>query len=484
MNAMGNRTMRRVLAAFVAVALVGFTVLGRNRLAYADPVPVIVLPSARNAEPRIDTAIIQSRAVVPPLPAPPIIRADAIPNRASDLAFPALKVPEVLAPLPAPPVKKAVELWPVKKPELLPPPLEIVPIPVPVPIRTEPVVPVLIPAPIIAPPTISSAKENQNKPQAYAPTVWGESAEPKKKPAVVRERSTPELPALFEPTQPSLPKNPLPLVEPTILPPPNYSLQLTKPSHILKPMEPVAPFVAMPTAQVVETAPAPKPIVEPAPEVSNTKIAPGEFIMPLSLRRIALSTIVGATLMVAPVFADNLDKKDDTTKQEFAKTNALIAEMKRDLADLKAKELASIKKEIDALKESNKQTQIFLEGGSDKGSATDGLLKKMTRLEETLAAVDKKLQLLDTKLSASTRTASSSPESAKAIVEMGSVKIVNDYEVEISIVVNGKAFRIDPKETKNIDIPVGSLKYQLLGSGSSETTRTVKDKEIVTLWVH
>ncbi len=480
MNAMGNRTMRRLLAVFVAVALVGFTVLGRNRLAYADPVPVIVLPSARNAEPRIDTAIVQSRAVVPPLPAPPIIRADAIPNRASDLAFPALKVPEYLAPLPAPPVKKAVELWPVKKPELLPPPLEIVPIPVPVPIRTEPVVPVLMPAPIIAPPTISPAKENQNKPQAYAPTVWGESPVPKKKPDVVRERPMPELPSLFEPTQPSPARNPVPLVEPTNLPPPNYSLQLVKPQHILKPMEPVTPFVAMPSAQVAETAPAPKPV----PVVSNTKTTPGEFIMPLSLRKIALSTIVGATLMVAPAFADNLDKKDDATKQELEKTNALIAEMKRDLADLKSKELASIKKEIDALKESNKQTQIFLEGGSDKGSATDGLLKKMSRLEETLAAVDKKLQLLDTKLSASTRTASSSPESAKAIVEMGSVKIVNDYEIEISIVVNGKAFRIEPKETKNIDVPVGSLKYQLLGSGSSETTRTVKDKEIVTLWVH
>lgn len=473
MIAMGNRTIRRLLAVFVSVALVGFTVLGRNRLAYADPVPVIVLPSARNAEPRIDTVIIQSRAVVPPLPAPPIIRADAIPNRASDLAFPALKVPELLAPLPAPPVKKAVELWPVKKPELLPPPLEIVPIPVPVPIRTEAVVPVL-------PPTISPAKENQNQPLSYAPTVWGESAVPKKKPEEVRERPTPELPSLFEPTQPSPTKNSLPLVEPTNLPPPNYSLQLVKPPHILKPMEPVAPFVAMPSAQVAETAPTPKP----APIVSNTKTTPGEFIMPLSLRKIALSTIVGATLMVAPVFADNLDKKDDTTKQELEKTNALIAEMKRDLADLKTKELASIKKEIDALKESNKQTQIFLEGGSDKGSATDGLLKKMSRLEETLAAVDKKLQLLDTKLSASTRTASSSPESAKAIVEMGGVKIVNDYEIEISIVVNGKPFRIEPKETKNIDVPVGSLKYQLLGSNSPETTRTVKDKEIVTLWVH
>ncbi len=480
MNAIGNRTMRRVLAAFVAMALVGFTVLGRNRLAYADPVPVIVLPSARNAEPRIDTAIIQSRAIVPPLPAPPIIRADAIPNRVSDLAFPALKVPELLAPLPAPPVKKVAELWPVKKPELLPPPLEIVPIPVPVPIRTEPVVPVLIPAP----PMISSARENQNKPQAYAPTVWGESAVPKKKPEVVRERPTPELPSLFEPTQPTPAKNPLPLVEPTILPPPKYSLQLVKPQHILKPMEPVAPFVAIHSTQVAETAPAPKPIAVPAPIVSNTKTTPGEFIMPLSLRRIALSTILGATLMVAPVFADNLDKKDDTTKQELEKTNVLIAELKRDLADLKTKELASIKKEINALVESNKLTQIFLEGSSDKGSATDGLLKKMTRLEETLATVDKKLQLLDTKLSASTRTAGSSPESAKAIVETGSVKIVNDYEVEISIVVNGKAFRIEPKETKNIDVPVGSLKYQLLGSGSSETTRTVKDKEIVTLWVH
>ena len=467
MDAFGSRFIRRVLVVLVAVALVGFTVLGRNRLAYADPVPVIVLPSARNAGSRIDTAIIQSRAVVPPLPAPPILRTDTIPNRASDLAFPALKAPELLAPLPAPPVK----LLPVQKPELLPPPLEIVPIPVPVPIYTEPVAPVVKRVPVIAP-------------QPYAPTVWGQSAEPKKKPAMVRELPPPELPSLFEPTPSSLAKNPVPLIEPVILPPPDYSLHLVKPPHILKPMEPVAPFVAMPVVRVAEMSPAPKPIAELAPTVSITKTTPGEFIVPLSLRRIALSTIVGATMMVAPVFADNLDKKDDATKQELEKTNALIAEMKRDLADLKTKELASIKKEIDALKESNKQTQIFLEGGSDKGSATDGLLKKMSRLEETLAAVDKKLQLLDTKLSASTRTASSSPESAKAIIETGSVKIVNDYEVEISIVVNGKAFRIDPKETKIIDVPVGSLKYQLLGSGAAETTRMVKDKEIVTLWVH
>jgi hypothetical protein len=63
----------------------------------------------------------------------------------------------------------------------------------------------------------------------------------------------------------------------------------------------------------------------------------------------------------------------------------------------------------------------------------------------------------------------------------GVVRIVNEYPVEISLLVNGKSYRVAPSESRSIDVPSGSYTYELLQSGAAATTSPIRDGETVTL---
>ncbi len=218
--------------------------------------------------------------------------------------------------------------------------------------------------------------------------------------------------------------------------------------------------------------------------------------MPLSLRRSALSALLGTGLVAGTIYADaEPPKKDDSaiTKKDVDTTNTLLADLKKQLedlkskdfadltakiADLKTKELAALKTELEQVKASKKQLLEILEG-TDKG---DGLLKKLSTIESKLGDLAKKVDSLDKKLE-STRTALASPI-AKEVPKTGTVKLVNLYGADVDIVLNDKGYRLKPNETKSITIPVGSFKYQLLTGGGEEKTRTINESEEVLLKVN
>jgi hypothetical protein len=70
-----------------------------------------------------------------------------------------------------------------------------------------------------------------------------------------------------------------------------------------------------------------------------------------------------------------------------------------------------------------------------------------------------------------------------AVTGTGTVRVVNEYPVEITMVVNGRSYRVAPNATQDISTPAGDFSYQLLsGSTALAPTRsTIRDREVVTL---
>ena len=170
-----------------------------------------------------------------------------------------------------------------------------------------------------------------------------------------------------------------------------------------------------------------------------------------------------------------------------------VASLKKEINVLNGKpgEAKALKEDLDSLKKDVAAVNSFLRETidgkvSDKGFTHDGVVKRLQKLDDALDTLTKKMQALDAKLTDSTRTVGSSPLThgdERPLTSRGTVRIVNDYPVEISILVNGTSYRLDPNTKKDVPVGVGSFKYQLLTSGGSETERSIKDNETVTLTI-
>lgn len=265
-----------------------------------------------------------------------------------------------------------------------------------------------------------------------------------------------------------VPLPPMPIPVPPQVPQPDLRLQSPEPRHNVKSSEP---------------SPVPAPIRTPLTP------PPGEIFMPLSLRHTALSALLGTGLVASTMFA----QEPAITKKDVETTNTLLADIKKQLtdlktkdfadlqakiADLKEKEIAAMKADLEKLKDFKKQTLEALEG-TDKG---DGMLKKIAAIDEKLTALTKQMDSLDKKLE-STRTALSSPI-AKDAPKFGTVKLVNMYATDVDILVNGKGYRLLPSESKTLSLAPGTFTYQLLTGGGEEKKRTIKESEEVLLKVN
>ena len=236
--------------------------------------------------------------------------------------------------------------------------------------------------------------------------------------------------------------------------PPGNPLQLPVGKNTLIPVAPLPPAIAVPT-------------VAAPPE-----IAP----MPLSLRQMTLAAIAGTSLMTAPTSArEEPDKKV---------APAVVPAKAEDVAALKT-QLDELKTTVEELKKTTRSLRDVVEGSADKGAPDDSLVKMVKKLETTLGALDRKMQEIERKqVELSTRTVEKTPivptpmPSPKA-----TVRIVNEYPVEISMLVNGTPHRVEAGKTKDVSIDPGALKYQLLTSGLSEVASAIKDGETITLRV-
>jgi len=160
---------------------------------------------------------------------------------------------------------------------------------------------------------------------------------------------------------------------------------------------------------------------------------------------------------------------------------------KTDLAELKTK-VESANTRLSDIQRDLKQLTELLNGRRDKDGIPDGtsrgLVADLKDLSDRLRKVEEDLTKMKGQ-SSSLRPAvpnSAVPNTATdPKAGKGTVRVVNEYPVQISIVVNGTSYRVAPSKTLDVDVPAGEFNYQLLESGAASTKSVIKEKETVTL---
>ena len=428
--------------------------------------PPIILPPAPI---HVPAAPPSSLPTIEPVAGPRVPDAGLIPADSSLLpvvpAMPAIEVPK-------PPA--------VKKPEPLPMAPVVPPTPVPVPVPV-PALPEVKPvAPMMPPPSDSTA-------------------EPPKAP-----KALPVPPAPVDPL-PKLPDAPvMPLIPPmdAVVPSPlipvkpNSDLLPPKPHNTLNPM-------ALPGAQPLPT---PMPVLPPAPGAVVDRPKPKQPPFPATAKDVfplptpdvppltpiaptprdpamfkfkqaaALAILGGAMLTAEQAKLAAAQPAPPKTKPDVpaipVKADTVdTAKLKTDLEEANRK-IAALEKKVTQLNE-------LLTGKKDETGVvipTDpGAVEQIKQLTDKLAALEKELKAVKTQTSL--KPAVTVPE----VKSMGVVKVINEYPVEISMVINNKSYRVAPNSVVDIKVPVGEFSYQLLQSGAPTTKSVIGNNETVRL---
>jgi hypothetical protein len=167
-----------------------------------------------------------------------------------------------------------------------------------------------------------------------------------------------------------------------------------------------------------------------------------------------LAPVIPPIVPVAPIGGD--EKMD-------------IEKLKKDLEAANEK-IKTLEKQVAALTE-------LLKGKKDNDGipnpAEPGAVEEIKRLKDRLATAEKELAALKTQ----TALRPAIPE----VKGKGIVKLINEYPIEVSIVVNDKSYRVAPNTVVDVEVPAGPFTYQLLQSGAPATKSVIGDKETVRL---
>ncbi len=190
------------------------------------------------------------------------------------------------------------------------------------------------------------------------------------------------------------------------------------------------------------------------------------------------SALVGAALAAAPVSAQTPPEKPPVEKKDAPKAD--------DLSTMK-KQLEDITKELGLNKTFRDNTEDVIQGrkNADTGKTDPGLISKVLDFDARLKRIEEALLRLEKSMSdAAKSTSAYSPKDTSPMAMIGpksTVRIVNEYPVQISMIVNGKSHRLEPNETKLVEITAGSYTYELLHAGAQATNGVIKDGETITL---
>jgi hypothetical protein len=416
-------------------------------------------------------------------PTPPVVQVAAafpVPAQAGAAAQPPTSAPGVVPPLtpPAlpgfdppgiPPAPKPIDITPVAPPMPLVPPI------------TKPVTPA--PSPVVPPPA-----------EIAQPAPSAKLADPvKPTPPVVPDFNLqpPKTANTFRTDEPASPTLPIGPVLPPITPPTSSRGDVPAiPVDRPKPVE--GPLLD----SEKDTFPLPKPAPIPTPPTTH----PGDPVMTNYFKQSALAAVIGSALAGAPLTPANafpapspqaktdptpaeLQKALDSTNAKLTETNTKLAEVQttlKRLSDLMDGKRDSLNADPGLAAEVKRLTDL-IDGKREKGMkiGTDpGVTDEVKRLKDTVHS-------LQAQIDGMKKTEAFRPPSPLPVPDpmagKGTVRVVNDYPVEISIVVNEKSYRIAASTKLDVPVPAGDFSYQLLQNGASAVKSTIKEKETVTL---
>jgi hypothetical protein len=206
----------------------------------------------------------------------------------------------------------------------------------------------------------------------------------------------------------------------------------------------------------------------------------------LNLNRNIAAAVIGGVLF-APA---HLNAKPPLTVPNPVVPSQPVADDAAELAALKA-QLKTSNEKLSDIQEQLRLLNETLNGKRDKDGnpfPIPGLVGQVKELKDKLTLLEAEVTKLktNTSLRPTTPTTPTNPMTPTApIVDTkagkGTVRVVNEYPVQISIVVNGTSWRVAPSKSVDVEVPAGEFTYQLLESGASATRSVIKEKETVTL---
>jgi hypothetical protein len=114
----------------------------------------------------------------------------------------------------------------------------------------------------------------------------------------------------------------------------------------------------------------------------------------------------------------------------------------------------------------------------DKGfrlESDPGAVEEIKRLKNRIEDLERELKALRTQTS-------QRPAVVPNVPGKGIVKIINEYPIEITMVINEKStYRVAPNTTLEVEVPAGEFTYHLLQSGAPATRSVIKEREVVKL---
>jgi len=273
-------------------------------------------------------------------------------------------------------------------------------------------------------------------------------------------------------------------------------LKPSDPQNTLKPtVPPVAPVTPIVPPTTGREAPG-TPVDRAKPTDPNFGAA-DKFVFPVPLKPVTpgpaaptpredtmstLSTTAAFAVLGGAIFAIEKANAFPTVPPPSAVVpmpgTLVKADDKMDIDNLK-KDLKDANKKIEDLERQVKKLTELLTGKREGGILVDptapGAVDDVKALKDRIAALDKEIASLrgQTSLKPTVTTPEAKPK--------GIVKVVNEYPVEISMVINEKSYRVAPNTKIEVEVPAGDFSYQLLQSGAAVTKSVIKDKETVTL---
>jgi hypothetical protein len=151
------------------------------------------------------------------------------------------------------------------------------------------------------------------------------------------------------------------------------------------------------------------------------------------------------------------------------------------LSDLKT-ELDELKKQFNEMKAVQKQVADVILGRNEGIRPEDaGLQKRLDSLAESVRKLDERVTTIGDRFAPMPRVVGSSPLAAGPVMARGTVRLLNNYVTDVSVVVNGVAHVLAPGQAADVAVAPGEFRYALPQSGGFETRSRIRDGETVTL---
>lgn len=130
-----------------------------------------------------------------------------------------------------------------------------------------------------------------------------------------------------------------------------------------------------------------------------------------------------------------------------------------------------LKKQVEELRKVTDELKKL----KDTINKIDELRSKSIIFETQIEMIEKDIKDIKKKLGmdGSTPSTSLKPDTTNAFKGQGRVRFINAFSEEMSVVVNGKSYRLLPGDEKVVPVPPGEFTYQVL-----QIQRTSQDRQI------